>query len=459
MANFKCIKCQSSFEEDINGIIYCPYCEELQPLPVILTEDEKEAIYQDALSIYMRAKSADNIRDIVYIFEQLDGYRDSNHQAELCKKRLEELKTDALYAKALQKMDFETVRGYTEAIEILEKIPEWKNASFKLDEAKAKLQTLQEKLEARRQFLLKLSMIISACLIALAIITFLVVEFLVPRIRYSVALNKLEDKEYDRAYEILEDLGDYKDAPNQLKKSKYNRALEYASLGDALNACKFFGQARGYDDADARLLEVCKGLTIEEQISVLDVGSYVVFGVFEQNPELDGVERLEWIIAEKNGDEVLLISKYAIEAVPFAITNTSWNDSIARQWLNNGFINGSFRTAEKLKIREKSITTVYTNDKGEERIEITQDKVFLLSSNEANRYFASDDERMALATPYLKTKEAHINLDNGMAHYWLRTPAPNGDVMYVNGSGTINEGGKTVEKIMAVRPAIWISVK
>ena len=156
---------------------------------------------------------------------------------------------------------------------------------------------------------------------------------------------------------------------------------------------------------------------------------------------------------------MLLISKYAIEAVPFAITNTSWNGSIARQWLNDGFINGSFRTAEKLKIREKSITTIYTNDKGEERIEITQDKVFLLSSNEANRYFASDDERMALATPYLKTKEAHINLDNGMAHYWLRTPAPNGDVMYVNGSGTINEGGKTVEKIMAVRPAIWISVK
>jgi hypothetical protein len=65
---------------------------------------------------------------------------------------------------------------------------------------------------------------------------------------------------------------------------------------------------------------------------------------------------------------------------------------------------------------------------------------------------------MALATPYLRTKEAHVNLDNGMAHYWLRTPAPNGDIMYVNGSGTVNESGKTFEKIMAVRPAMWISV-
>ncbi len=458
MAHFKCIKCQSSFDEDINGIIYCPYCAELQPLPVILTADEKDAIYESALSIYMRAKDADNIRDIIYVFEQLDGYKDSAHQAELCKTRLEELKTEALYAKALQKMDLETVHGYKEAIEILEKIPEWKNASFKLDEAKVKLQDLEEKLAQRRDFLLKLSMIISACLIALAIITFLIVEFLVPRIRYSNALNKLEDKEYDRAYEILEDLGDYRDAPTQLKKSKYNRALEYASLGDALNACKFFGQAKGYDDADARLFEICKNLTIEEQLSVLDVGSYVVFGVFEQNPDSDGIERLEWIIAEKNGNEVLLISKYAIEAVPFALSKTSWKGSVARQWLNNGFINGSFRTAERLKIREKSITTIYSDAEGKESFEITQDKVFLLSSNEVNRYFASDDERMALATPYLRTKEAHVNLDNGMAHYWLRTPAPNGDIMYVNGSGTVNESGKTFEKIMAVRPAMWISV-
>ena len=458
MAHFKCIKCQASFDEDINGIIYCPYCAELQPLPVILTADEKEAVYQSALSIYMRAKDADNIRDIIYIFEQLDGYKDSEHQAELCKTRLQELKTDALYAKALQKMDLETVRGYKEAIEILEEIPEWKNASFKLDEAKAKLQTLEEKLAQRRDFLLKLSMIISACLIALAIVAFLVVEFLVPRIRYSVALNKLEDMDYDRAYAILEDLGDYKDAPTQLKKSKYQRAIEYASLGDALNACKFFGQARGYDDADARLYEVCKGLTIEEQLSVLDVGSYVLFGVFEQNTEVDGVERLEWIIAEKNGNEVLLISKYAIEALPFGVSRTSWSGSAARQWLNDGFINGSFRTSEKLKIREKSITTIYNDANGNEKIEITQDKVFLLSINEANRYFNSNDERYALATPYLKTKDAHVNLDNGMAHYWLRTPAPNGDIMYVNGSGAINESGKSFENIMAVRPAIWITV-
>lgn len=459
MAHFKCIKCQVSFDEDINGIIYCPYCAELQPLPAILTADEKEAVYQSALSIYMRAKDADNIRDIIYIFEQLDGYKDSEHQAELCKTRLQELKTDALYAKALQKMDLETVRGYKEAIEILEEIPEWKNASFKLDEAKAKLQTLEEKLAQRRDFMLKLSMIISACLIALAIVAFLVVEFLVPRIRYSVALNKLEEMDYDRAYVILEDLGDYKDAPTQLKKSKYKRAVEYASLGDALNACKCFGQARGYDDADARLYEICKGLTIEEQLSVLDVGSYVLFGVFEQDPNTDGVEKLEWIIAEKNGNEVLLISKYAIEALPFATSKRTWSGSVAREWLNNGFIDGCFRTSEKLKIREKSITTVYEDAKGNEKIEITQDKVFLLSINEANRYFATNDDRYALATDYLKTKEAHINLDNGMAHYWLRTPTSSGEIMYVNGSGAVNESGKSFEKIMAIRPAMWITVE
>ena len=42
-------------------------------------------------------------------------------------------------------MDLETVRGYKEAIEILEEIPEWKNASFKLDEAKAKIAEADDK--------------------------------------------------------------------------------------------------------------------------------------------------------------------------------------------------------------------------------------------------------------------------------------------------------------------------
>lgn len=459
MAHFKCIKCSSSFDEDVNGIIYCPYCAELQPLPLTLTEDEKDAVYEHALSIYMRAKSTENIRDIIYIFEQLDTYRDSAHQVEVCKTRLHELEMDALYAKALQKMDLDTVRGYKEAIEIFEQMPEWKNASFKLDEAKAKLVTLQEKLEARRDLAFKITMIVSACLVALGIITFLVLEFLVPAIKYSVALNKLEDGEYQEAYVMLEELGDYKDAQTELKKSKYNRAIEYAKLGDALNACRLFGQASGYDDADARLYEICKNLTIEEQLSVLEVGNSVVFGVYEQNPSSDGVEKLEWIIAEKNEEEALLISKYAFEALPFSTSSSTWEDSIARAWLNNGFINTSFVRADRSKIREKSITTIYTDAQGAEKIEITQDKAFLLSANDANRYFATNDARLAMATEALKTKEAHINLDNGMAHYWLRTIAPNGEIMYVNGSGAINDTGKPSEKIMAIRPAIWVSAK
>ena len=85
--------------------------------------------------------------------------------------------------------------------------------------------------------------------------------------------------------------------------------------------------------------------------------------------------------------------------------------------------------------------------------------MFLLSINEANRYFATNDDRYALATDYLKTKEAHINLDNGMAHYWLRTPTSSGEIMYVNGSGAVNESGKSFEKIMAIRPAMWITVE
>ena len=44
MAHFKCIDCSASFDDEINGIVYCPYCGEIQPLPPNLTEEQKEYV-------------------------------------------------------------------------------------------------------------------------------------------------------------------------------------------------------------------------------------------------------------------------------------------------------------------------------------------------------------------------------------------------------------------------------
>ena len=462
MAQFKCIRCSSDFDDDISGIVYCPYCSEIQPLPMILTEEQKEAVYEHALMVSDTAKSPSNIKDAVYIFEQLDGYREASRHAERCRAKLKDFENDAIYAEALQKMELETISGYKEAIELLSKIPEWKNASFKLDEANLKLDELIQKREDKLDKISKLTMLVCGILVFLGIATFLIVEFLTPVVRYSRALNLIEKENYDKAYAILEDLGDYKNAANEIKKSKYERAQKYFQEKDYLNACKYFGEAKGYADADAKCLESIKkgSLSVKDQISVLGVGNSVIFGFYEQdgNEATDPSEKepIEWIILDKNGSEALLAAKYGIEAMAFSQEPCPWSQSEIRAWLNGEFYTRKFLPSERNVMVNKPTVTFQTTETGEEVRDISNDYIFLLSNNEAKKYFSLDDGRAIYATQYLKDTGIYVNPDNSRVHYWLRSIASSGDVMYVNASGAINETGRDGDHVLCVRPAVWV---
>ncbi|MBQ2809593.1 MAG: hypothetical protein IJF11_01735 [Clostridia bacterium] len=458
MTRFKCIKCSASFEDEITGILYCPYCGEVQPLPPDITEEQKELIYNEAVLVADRARNVENLSEVVSIFEQLGSYKDSIHQIDRCKRKLTELKNNAIYEKALACMEKESIRGYKQAIELFEQIPDWRNSSFKIDEAKVKLDALLERLEKRKQLAMKITMIVSACLIALAILLYVFLEFILPAIRYAGAKGDLEDKEYEKAYATLEDLGDYKDSATLIKQSKYERGLEYLNAGDALNACKMFGGAKGYNDAEQRQLAICKTLSIKEQIELLEEGNTVLFGKYEQDLTVDGKETLDWVIVQKDQNKALIVSKKAIEATPYGVSGTKWSNSALRNWLNSNFIDENFTTTEKRFLLNQITTTIYKDAEGNETVNISDDRAIILSENELNRFFSSEEERCALGTDYLKSKGVYVNQDNGMTHYWLRSATTNGNIKYVNGSGGINQDGKSPMQITSVRPAVWIDL-
>ena len=171
-----------------------------------------------------------------------------------------------------------------------------------------------------------------------------------------------------------------------------------------------------------------------------NVGDIVKFGRYPQTAAGD-VQDMEWRVLAVEGDKVLAISRYGLDARRFDDNSNDWESSEICGWLNGEFYNSSFNDDEK--------GIIASSDPG---------KVFLLSSWEADKYFSSDEDRKCVPTGYAKANGA--SEDNGGCCWWLRSPNPinSNDISYVNFGGFV--GSYFVDyDFCSVRPALWINVE
>lgn len=200
-----------------------------------------------------------------------------------------------------------------------------------------------------------------------------------------------------------------------------------------------------------------------EQIKSAKVGDYVSFGTYEQdNNTSNGEEDIEWLVLEVADRKALVISKYALDCKQYntSYTCVTWENCSLRKWLNDDFVNIAFSYAEKAMI---STVTVPADKNPKYSISsgnTTQDKVFLLSITEVNKYFNSDSERKCKATAYAVADGAWVSNDNSSCLWWLRSPGRyEFDASYVYNDGSVLEHGSYVDLTHnAVRPALWIDL-
>lgn len=91
----------------------------------------------------------------------------------------------------------------------------------------------------------------------------------------------------------------------------------------------------------------------------------------------------------------------------------------------------------------------------------TQDKVFLLSVPEVNKYFTSDSARQCKPTAYAKKQGAYTN-SSGFCLWWLRTPGYAGQnyAVRIGNDGDVFKHGSYVFYVDdTVRPAMWINLE
>ena len=193
----------------------------------------------------------------------------------------------------------------------------------------------------------------------------------------------------------------------------------------------------------------------------VEVGSMITMGLYEQDNDLtNGAEPIEWRVLSIEGDEALLVSRYALDSKPYDAKggHAYWAKSTLRAWLNSDFYDAAFTEDEK--------TVILTKDLPNRKEANTADPVFLLSTDDAKQLFANHADRQCKPTAYAIAQGAYISTKyTGNVQWWLRTNSWESKyrASYVAASGGVMTcGGNTFGAItndrLVVRPAIYVNL-
>ena len=215
---------------------------------------------------------------------------------------------------------------------------------------------------------------------------------------------------------------------------------------------------------------------VKKQWEVTQGGKYIVFGQYPQTKDGKDNTPIEWMILDHNGQRALVVSKYGLDAQPYNITGNAatWETCTLRTWLNGTFYNKAFSSAEQAVI----LTTTVDNSKSQcysgwntSGGNNTQDKVFLLSYAEANKYFgvtygnSSNTKSRVAPTAYAiaqgawkdSSDETADGIDAGW--WWLRSPGYNQDFAARVISGGFLYNNYVLDASGSVRPALWVNLE
>ena len=221
----------------------------------------------------------------------------------------------------------------------------------------------------------------------------------------------------------------------------------------------------------ARAIQKLRELGIsEKELSKLNVPQTVEFGRYVQDKS--GVDApIEWLILELTPYRALLISKYALDCKPYNTSKAevTWESCTLRKWLNEDFFNAAFSDGEKAMIPTVTVSADENPDCDTDPGNATQDRVFLLSIPEANRYFKNKEARMCVPTACAVGNGAYTEpcAKGGQpcCEWWLRSPGEDQDaaaIVEIDDDDDYDDHGNYGNYVhsgsVGVRPALWINL-
>ena len=291
--------------------------------------------------------------------------------------------------------------------------------------------------------------VVMALSIAIVVGYIVVTKGIIPNDNYNNALALMSSGEYMKAIEEFESLNGYKDSVEKINDCNaamaeecYKNAVECMEAEDYLTAYELFDDLNGYKDSE-KLKDSIEDKCENVKLARVDIGEVLLFGDYYGNSE--------WIVLDKDCEKILVITKDAIELMPYNEegTQVTWETCTLRRWLNETYFLCAFNSDERAMILESQIVNVnnpnYSTNGGNDTI----DKVFLLSIDEVNRYFPSANDRIVTFS-----KKKYVS-------WWLRSPGAdnlNAASVAVGGGLGNNYGLDVTYDNIGVRPALWIDI-
>lgn len=425
-------------------------------------------------------------------FEQIPGYKDAKQQAEQCLQDAENARetvyNDAVEAmqeaekgnfsfkweKAIRMLAREGLNGYRDVEELR------KQAEQRYEECRNAEEKERQAKERRKETLTiaALVLVMIACAIAWCI-----PNVIIPNNKYQQAVALREEGQYDDAIAAFKALGNYSDAATQITETKYQQANNLNAAARYDEAYAIYVTLTGYKDVDKLLAEddnmmaTATAIAAAARDAKFAVGNYVTFGTYPQTKAGNDATPIEWLVLARDGNKALLISRYALDAQPYNkdYTSVTWETCTLRKWLNGTFYNKAFSSAEQAAI----LTTNVDNSKNQcysgwstSGGNNTQDKVFLLSYAEANKYFgvtydnSSNTKSRVAPTAYAIAQEAWTSSSNKTADstdagwWWLRSPGSYQDcAALVYSDGSLFSFFSVNDASGSVRPALWVNIE
>lgn len=377
-------------------------------------------IYNSAKNAMSAANTESAFKTAADTFATIPGFKDADTLAEQCLEKAEICRKDAVYSTAKSKMIGEKVASYEEAINVFRTISGWKDSDEQIYACQKKIEEIKAKEEADR----------------------LEVE------------RKAEERR----------IAAEKAAKKRKKAFAIGTPIVAACIAFVIVLTTVIIPTAKYNRAVEKY-----GKEWADTVKNASVGDTITFGAYEQdNNTSNGKEAIEWTVLDKDGMSLLLISKQALDCQQYntSYTDVTWESCSLRKWMNGTFLNKAFNAEEQAQIQNTTVSADKNPEYNTNPGNATTDKVFLLSINEVEKYFNSDEARKCAPTAYAKAQGAYTSdiykTASGAATcwWWLRSPGDHQTyAAIVNYDGSVYYYGNLVNYAHdAVRPALWINL-